>query len=297
MTRIGFLGLGAMGSRMAANLIAAGHDLAVWNRDPSKAEGLAARGARPAATPRDAAAGADIVLAMVRDDEASRRVWSEAGALDAMARDAVAVECSTLSLAWVRELGREARRRGIALLDTPVAGSRPQAEAAQLIFLAGGEAATLARVEPVLRAMGSAVHHAGPAGSGAAVKLAVNALFGIQVAATAELIGLLGASGIDIARGLELIGSTPVVSAAAKAAAAAMLAGNFAPSFPVELVAKDFAYIRDAGTAAGARLPLASATGAVLADAVAAGLGGDNLTALVRLYARRAGSDGGPAAS
>jgi 3-hydroxyisobutyrate dehydrogenase len=285
MTKIAFLGLGAMGSRMAANLIKAGHALTVWNRDAAKAAPLAALGAAVAATPAEAVAGAEIAIAMLRDDEASRRVWLEpgTGALAALPQGAIVIESSTLTVGWARELAEAAQVRGLLALDAPVAGSRPQAEAGQLIFLAGGDAVVLAQAEPILRAMGGAVHHAGPTGAGAAIKLGVNALFGIQVAAMAEILGLLAANGVDRAKAVEIIGATPVASPAAKGAAASMLAAIYQPMFPVELVEKDFGYIHAAG-AAGAGVPMADAARAVMQAAMARGLGEQNLTSLAELY-------------
>ncbi|MBY0422334.1 MAG: NAD(P)-dependent oxidoreductase [Parvularculaceae bacterium] len=284
MTRIAFLGLGAMGARMAANLLDAGFALAVWNRDIAKAEALAGKGALVGASPRAAAMGADIVFSMLRDDEASHRVWLDpaTGAFSAMKPEAIAVECSTLSVAFVRRLGAEARRRDLRFLDAPVAGSRPQAEARQLIHFVGGEAETLARAEPALKAMSAAVHHAGEVGAGAALKLAVNALFGVQVAAMAEIIGMLEKQGVAADRAIAIIGATPTASPAAKAAAASMLAGDYAPLFPVELVAKDFDYVVDSASGAGA--PMAEAARAVFQTALAAGFGDEHLTSVRRLY-------------
>ncbi|MBA4172883.1 MAG: NAD(P)-dependent oxidoreductase [Hyphomicrobium sp.] len=286
MTRIAFLGLGAMGSRMAQALVRAGHAVTAWNRDPAKAQLLASAGATIAGSPRAAAADADIVIAMVRDDEASRHVWldTNTGALAGMKRDAIAIDCSTLTIGWVRELAEAAKEHGIALLDAPVAGSRPQADAGQLIFMVGGDAARLAYAEPVLKAMGGAVHHAGANGTGATVKLAVNALFAIQVSAMAELIGLLKQSSVDAARAVEIIGMTPVASTAVKGAAASMLAGNFAPMFPVELVEKDLGYVLAAAAGYGSAAPMTEAAYSVMGWAMDAGFGYDNLTGIGRLF-------------
>jgi len=278
--------MGAMGSRMAAALLRAGHEVTVWNRTPDRTAPLVEAGARAAATPRAAAGAAEFTVCMVRDDEASREVWlsPEAGALAALPEGAVAVESSTVTVAWARELAERCLARGTAFLDAPVAGSRPQAEAAQLIYLVGGDAGTVAKAEPVLRTMGGAVHHAGPAGSGAAVKLAINALFGVQVAAVAELIAFMRRCGLDGVKAVEILASAPVCSPAAKAAAGAMLAGNFAPTFPIDLVAKDFGYVFDTAEANGARVPMAEAARRVFAEAVGRGHGADNITGVVQLY-------------
>ncbi len=286
MTKIAFLGLGAMGSRMAANLLEAGFDLTVWNRDASRAEPLAAKGARVAGSPRAAAMGADIVFAMVRDDEASARVWldAEAGALSGMRHGGIAIESSTLTLAMTRRLAAAASAYGVDFLDAPVAGSRPQAEARQLIHLVGGDAAVLARAEPALKAMAAAIHHAGPNGAGMAMKLAVNTLFGVQVAALAEIFGALAKQGVDAARAADIIGATPTASPAAKGAMASMVVGNYAPMFPVALVAKDFTYASASATEMGAATPLADAAAAVFTRGAESGLDDEQNTAVRKLY-------------
>jgi 3-hydroxyisobutyrate dehydrogenase len=286
MTAVAMLGAGAMGSRMALNLLKGGHPVSVWNRDARKLEPLAAAGAKVAPTPAAAAQAADIVVAMVRDDDASRSVWlaPSTGALHAMAKSAVAVEVSTLTLNWVKELAATCEARGIGFLDAPVSGSRLQADARQLVFMVGGSANSLERAEPVLKSLGSAVHHAGPAGSGAALKLAVNTLFAAQVATLAEQVGVLEAHGIDLKVAAEIIGATPVASPAAKGALQSMLSGSFAPMFPVQLVEKDLAYAEEAAAKAGFTPPIVQAARLVFQRAINAGFGADNLTGVVRLY-------------
>ncbi|MEC9345924.1 MAG: NAD(P)-dependent oxidoreductase [Pseudomonadota bacterium] len=281
--KIAFMGLGAMGARMAASLITAGHDLVVWNRSPDAAVSLAGKGATVAANPAEAVTGVDVAIAMVREDAASRRVWLDPddGALAALAPGAVAIESSTLSVDWTRELAGRFAAAGQAFLDAPVLGSRPQADAKTLIHVAGGAAAVLERMRPVLGAMGSAVHHMGPNGAGAAMKLLVNAMLGIQVAALAELIGAGRAMGLQPADVVRTLAATPVMSPAASGSGAAMVAAGFAPAFPVELVEKDLGYLQGAGTA----LPVAEAARNAFARAQAEGLGDLNLTAVVKLYA------------
>jgi 3-hydroxyisobutyrate dehydrogenase len=284
--RIAFLGLGAMGQRMVRRLHAAGHTLTVWNRSAEAALSLqqALPTLKVAATPREAAAGADVVISMVYDDTASRAVWLDAadGALAAMAPGALAIESSTLSPAWMGELARAAAARGAALVDAPVAGSRPQAEAGQLIFMAGGEPADVARARPVLAALGSQLHHVGPVGSGAWLKLAVNTLFGAQVVAVAEQLALLRGAGLDTTQALAALKTMPVLSAAAGGAAGLMLAQDWRPQAPVDLIAKDIGY---AVAASAQPMPVASATLAQLQTARAAGYGGENLVAVAKLYA------------
>lgn len=283
--KIGFLGLGAMGSRMAARLVQAGHEVTVWNRSRRDFDALLEAGALHASTPADAALGADIVFSMVRDDAASDDVWfGSNGACKSLDGEAIAVECSTLSAPHVERLSGRFARHNRRFVDAPLAGSRPQAEAGQLIFFAGGSKVDIEVVEPVLLQMGGAVHHAGDVGAGAVVKLMVNALFGAQLAMFGELIGFAAKAGIDPNTAVSILGETPVVSPAAKLASGAMLAGAYAPAFPIDLVAKDFDLLNTSGKKASASLPLSEATGKVYRKATKEGFADDNITGIVQRY-------------
>lgn len=282
---IGFLGLGAMGSRMAARLVQSGHQVNVWNRNPSKAQALVDAGARLAMCPRDAATGADFVIAMVRDDEASHQVWcdEESGALAGMKPGAIAIESSTLSIEAVRALANAAATHGVALLDAPVSGSRPAAQAGLLVYLVGGEKAAFEQAEPVLLCMGSSAQHVGPVGHGAVAKLVTNALLGIHVTALAEISGLLNHQGVSTQQVLQAVATTPVWAPVDHYLSGSMQAGNFEPQFPVELIAKDFGYtVAAAGGAAQA--PMVSAALAVYERAMHSALGSENMTAVAKLY-------------
>jgi 3-hydroxyisobutyrate dehydrogenase len=221
-----------------------------------------------------------VVISSLRDDPASAAVW--AAALPGMAAGVVGIETSTISPTAARGLHKSAEAKGVAFLDAPVAGSRPQAEAGQLIFMAGGAPEVLARVEGVLMSMGGAVHLAGGPGAGAAVKLMVNSLFAAQLAAMAELLGLAQDAGIDLARAVGILTATPVASPALAGAAAAMLALRFAPSFPIELVVKDLGL----ALGAGGDLPMTRTVSEVYSGALREGLGDENITAVVQRYLR-----------
>ena len=262
---VALLGLGAMGSRLAPRLVAAGYRLQVWNRTPAAAERVVAASATitpsngattgasepasepaaepagqvvAAASPAQAAAGAAAVLVCVRDDEASTRVWDEVGPV--LATDALAVELSTLTPAHVRRL---ARRLGPRFLEAPMVGSRPQAEAGQLRLLVGGTEQAVARALPLLRALGAGVHHIGVSGQAAVAKLAVNGLLAVQLAAAGELLGTARASGLDPAALAELLTALPVTAPALARSLPRALAGDTSPNFPLELVAKDLRYL------------------------------------------------------
>lgn len=285
--QVAFLGLGLMGSGMAARLAKAGFPLAVYNRDASKVRALAELGARVAASPGEAAEGAELVFSMVADDEAARAVWlGEAGALGTARRGAVLVECSTVSVEWVLELEAAAKARGAGLtvLDAPVTGSRPHAAAGELVFLVGGPAEGLARARPAMEAMGRAVIAAGPAGSGARLKLINNFLCGVQVAAFAEALAMVERGGLDrsVALGLLTGGApgSPLVRAMAERMSPE---GSTEPQFHLALMAKDLAYARREAALAGLELRTAVAALERFSRAVDAGLGSRDLSAVVEL--------------
>ncbi len=281
--RVAVLGLGAMGGRMASRLLRAGHQVSVYNRSSGPLHDLVAAGAVSAKTPRGAADGAEIIIAMVRDNEASRAVWCDErdGALKGINAGAIAIESSTLTPGWVKELASKVQQAGAGFLDAPVVGSRPQADAGQLIHLVGGDIGSFDRAKSVLSAVGGTAHHVGPVGAAATLKLAVNALFGIQVAAIAETLALLRGCGGDITQMTEALASLPVTSPAAKGAIALIQAKSDAPLFPIDLVEKDFAYALDQP---GTVLPMTKAGHACFAKAKAEGLAALNITAIARLY-------------
>lgn len=288
MTAVAVMGLGAMGSRIAQNLLKAGHDVVVYNRTAARAASLVALGATLAPSPRAAAEQSAVVIALVTDDLASRQLWlaEETGALNGLTSAAVAVEMSTLTVSWVQELAAAVAEQGAQFLEAPVVGSRPQAERGQLIALVGGQPTLLDQVRPVLTAaVASRSHHLGSVGQGTAMKLAVNTLFGVQVAALGELLGLLAQAGIAPAQAIACLGELPVLSPAAAGAGGLMVAQNHAPLFPIDLVAKDFTYVAQLAQHLDAPLPVGEAVAALYQSAIATGYGGDNITGVARLFA------------
>lgn len=285
---IAFLGLGAMGQRMCAHLCRAGYSVTIWNRSAhvDRIESLIALGAQFADSPSLAVAQADVVISMLRDDDASRTVWLDPqhGALAAMPKHSVAVECSTLSVAWVESLAAAMLARGVAFVAAPVVGSRPQAEAAQLLFLAGGSDEVIDSLEPVLLHMGKHVLHVGSVNASAATKLLINTLFAGQVALIAELLGMAQSMQLDKAVVLAAMAATPVLSPAANGAAQAMLTQQFAPMFPVELVRKDMDYLLQSAATPATQLPMTQSLAKVLQRAAEQGWAEQNLTVMAQLY-------------
>ena len=242
-TRVALIGLGLMGSGMARRLLGAGFPLTVYNRNRERAAPLAAEGAHVAASPREAAARADVVLSMVADDAASRAVWlGEHGALAGAARGAVLVESQHAHGRLDRELAREAAARGCELLDAPVTGSKPHAASGELVFLVGGSAAALETARPALTAMSRAIVHVGATGSGALLKLINNFMCGVQAASLAEALALIERSGLDRAKALEVLTTGAPGSPLVKTLSARMTARDYTPNFLLRLMAKDLTY-------------------------------------------------------
>ncbi|MDZ7919842.1 NAD(P)-dependent oxidoreductase [Rhodoferax sp.] len=287
MQTIAFLGLGAMGARMAAHLVKAGYPVTVWNRDPAKAAPLQQQDATLVATARAAAQGADVVISMVTDDTAARSVWLDAqtGALDGLQAGAIAIECSTVTPTWVRQLAEAVHSRGAHLLDAPVVGSRPQADAAQLILMVGGAEHALEQVRPVLSTLAAKLLHVGAVGQGAVLKLAVNALFAAQLQSVAELLGFLTRNGYAPEQAANLLGEFPVVAPPIAGAAKMMAAKNTAPLFTIDLIEKDLGYLLDTASASGADLPSASVARTAFQRAQQLGLGAANVSGLAAVFA------------
>lgn len=286
VTRVAVVGLGAMGSRLAANLLADGRSVVVHNRSAAPATDLVAAGAELATSPRDAARRADVVLVAVRDDPASRAVWTDPdhGLLGGLRTGASAVECSTLGPGWVRELAELVAPTGSRFLEAPMIGSRPQVEARALVHLVGGTADALDTVRDVLAVSASRVHHYGDVGTAATLKLVVNALLATQVATVAELLGVTGRAGLAPDAVLELLTSLPVTSPAAARAGGAMVRGSFAPNFPAGLVAKDLDYLSRLAAELDAKVPMADRALARFRHLADAGHGAEDITAIARLH-------------
>lgn len=200
MARVAFIGLGRMGSGMARRLLDGGHELRVFSRTAARATDLVGRGAVQCATPREACQGADAVVSMVTDDQASRAIWyGSTGALAAQfAPRALAIECSTLSYDWVLELSAETTRQGLRYLDAPVTGLPDNAAAGTLTVLLGAdlEASTAAR--PLLATFSKNIVHFGRVGTGTAYKLLVNMLGAVQIASAAETMAIAEKVGLDL---------------------------------------------------------------------------------------------------
>ncbi|HKI14395.1 MAG TPA: NAD(P)-dependent oxidoreductase [Roseiarcus sp.] len=282
MQRIALLGVGTMGAGMAANWLKKGFPLTMWNRTPARAAPFAAKGATIAATPREAAEGADIIVAMVADDDASRDVWlGPSGALENAKPGAILIESSTLTPDWVRELAGKAQERGCRFLDAPVGGSRTAAAAGQLVLFVGGDAGTLEAARPALEAAAQRVNHVGSTGAGATWKLINNMLTAIQAAGLAEALAFARKSGFAPDQISALIGASAAASPIVQAKLPRMIEGEFDETdFALYLMHKDTRYAVALAEKLGAPHDVIAAAEAAFARAEAKGLGAKDFAAV-----------------
>ena len=257
---IGLIGLGLMGRPMGMNLIKAGHSLTVWNRTPARADELVAAGARFAKSPQEVAATCDFLLTIVSDPPALEQVlWGSCGAVPALKRGSIYVDSSTVSPALARKFAAACAERGVRFLDAPVTGGDWGAKKAELVFMIGGDAATLKEAEPVLNVMGKKLFHLGPHGAGQTVKLAMNAILALQVDALAEALALTTRAGIAGEKLVEVMQSSMARSGVLGVKAPNLLKGEYAPSFPLRLMHKDLGLALDLGNQLGVPLPATAA--------------------------------------
>jgi 3-hydroxyisobutyrate dehydrogenase-like beta-hydroxyacid dehydrogenase len=244
MANIAFIGLGRMGHGMAGRYLDSGHTVAVWNRSRAKAGDLIARGARLARSPADAADGADAIVTMVADDEASRAVWlGKDGAASQARAGALAIECSTVSYRHALELARELRARNLVYIDSPVTGLPDAAASGKLTLLVGAEPADLEQARPYLAPLSATIRHFGAVGAGTVYKLINNLMGAIQIAGLAEGLAIAEQAGLDMKLVLESIEHGVAASPQVLRHSKRMVARNFAgASFTAALRHKDAAY-------------------------------------------------------
>jgi 3-hydroxyisobutyrate dehydrogenase len=244
MPGVAFIGLGRMGHGMAGRYLDAGFSVAVWNRSKAKAEDLIARGARWATSPGDAADGADAVVTMVADDEASRTVWlGKDGAAATMKAGSLAIECSTVSHQHALDMARELRGRGLVYIDCPVTGLPQAAASGKLTLLVGAEPADLDRAKPYLAPIGDVIRHFGAVGTGTVFKLINNLMGAVQIASLAEGVAMAEQAGLDMNLVAEALATGAVASPQVIRHSKRMVARDFSgASFTSALRHKDAAY-------------------------------------------------------
>ena len=283
--KVGFIGLGIMGSRMAANLQQAGHELVVYNRTQSKADELVKNGATRAASPEQVAKQCQVIFTMLSTPEAVENVALGAdGFLKSLPGNSLWVNCSTVNPSFTIKMAHHAKKMGQHYLDAPVSGTAGPAEKGELIFLIGGDAADIEQVRELLDVLGKEVVHVGAHGQGAGMKMANNMMLAQAMAAFAEALRL----GVSLGISEEMLCNTllngPAAAPYLKLKQPKILAREFSPQFPLEWTHKDLHLASVTAYEQNIALPSLQATKEIYAQAKQQGLGEEDFTAVYRVY-------------
>ena len=280
MATIAFCGIGRMGKPMAARLLDAGHDVTVWNRTEEKAQALEGNGADVASTPRQAAEGAELLITMLADRPALEEVlFGPEGLVEGASGGAMLVEMSTIGPTGVRAI-RERLPEEITMVDAPVLGSVPQAEAGRLEVFVGGSKADFERCQRVLQALGNP-RHVGALSAGAALKIVVNSTLGSVMVAVAEALALGDALAVDRAILLDVLRGS-YLGGVIESKEAAIVGGDWSPRFTLSLAAKDLRLVNEEAERAGVTLRAAAANRRVYEEALDAGYADLDYSAVIK---------------
>jgi 3-hydroxyisobutyrate dehydrogenase-like beta-hydroxyacid dehydrogenase len=281
--RVGFLGLGIMGSRMAANIARAGFPLAVWTHTPGKAERWAsAHGATAHATPAEVARTSDVVVSMVVDGEQVAAILlGEHGVLEAAHPGLLCIDMSTIAPVDTRRIGAALHKRDVHMLDAPVTGSSPRAEAGTLTIMAGGEEADFARSRPLLETMGELIVHVGELGQGEMLKLINNALGAANAAALAEALLLARATDIDLDAFVEVVATGSGASAQLELKSKPMREHDYTTLFKTAHLLKDVRLCLEEAQGAGVPFPAAAHARDLLSATIGRGHGDEDYAAMI----------------
>jgi len=287
LPRVGWIGLGIMGKPMATNLLRAGFEVVAYNRSGNRLKAWSDVGGRTASSPREAAAGADVVVTMVSDTvDVESVLFGDAGAAESVRPGSITIDMSTISPSATRDLARGLRERGIEHLDAPVSGGESGAIAATLSIMVGGEPGAFARCRGLFDALGKRVTLMGPSGSGQATKLVNQVAVLGNLAATCEALRLARATGLDLARAVDAVGGGAGASWQLANLGPKMVVGDFAPGFPVRLARKDLRLILESARELCLALPIVALVEQLFSALAAAGGDEDGTQALIRVLER-----------
>jgi 3-hydroxyisobutyrate dehydrogenase-like beta-hydroxyacid dehydrogenase len=288
-TRLGFIGLGYLGSRIARRLATAGFPMVVYDLDRRKAVELAALGAEVAPHPGKLTSDVDVVLSCLPDEHAVQAAYLGTGNVLGSAKPGTRIiELSTISPETSRQLHRAAAQFAVSALDVTVSGSTSAAEAGALTLFGGGDRDAFEAAEAIFSAIAKQWFYMGPAGSGVAMKLVVNALLGVGMQAVAEAVAL--GSRLDLPRDLlfDTLAKTAVVAPAHLGKLATAKKSDYSPQFPVRLMRKDFGLVLDAAAQLGLSMPATEAAAAINSEEAEPGIEED-FSAVIRRMEREAG--------
>jgi len=284
MEHIGFIGLGAMGSAMAANIAQAGYPLSVWNRSAAKTEAFRKPGIAVCATPAELAAACDIIIIMVFGPKALQEVLQcPAGVCAGLKTGAVLINMSTVSREATLAAAAAVEACGACFIDAPVAGSTKPARDGALTILAGGDKALIDRTTPLLKTMGRVILHCGPVGQGTAMKLFINLFLGTLMQALAEGLCLGKKMGLEIPEMLATIENSAVSCPMFRVKGAAIEEDDFSKNFSIDLVFKDLSLVLTEAGKLGMPLPMTAASREAFSAARAMGFGDEDMAAVIKV--------------
>ena len=283
--KIGFIGLGIMGSRMAANLQKKGHELVVYNRTRQKADPLITNGAIWASTPADLAKQVTIVFTMLAkpDAVAETALLGKNGFLNHLASNSLWIDCSTVSPSFSRLMADEAKQRRIRFIDAPVGGSKGPAEQGQLLFFVGGEKTDVEEAKPLLEAMGKTVYHVGGHGMGTSLKMVNNLILAQAMVAFSEALVLGESLGISKQALFNTLLGSPVVAPFLAFKRQKIEEGKFDAEFPLQWMHKDMQLAAETAYEIGVAMPAANVTKEIYALAMRNGLGEQDFSVVYKL--------------
>jgi 3-hydroxyisobutyrate dehydrogenase-like beta-hydroxyacid dehydrogenase len=283
--RVGFIGLGIMGSRQAASLRREGFELTVYNRTRERADAWAAEhGGEVAPSPREVGERSDVVITMVVDgDQVEELLLGEDGAAAGAREGTLFIDMSTIGPLAARRIGAALAERGQRFVDAPVTGSAPKAEDGTLTIMAGGGDADIERAMPLLEAMGEIIVHVGEAGAGQQVKVLSNAVSAVNCATLAQALVVGRRAGVDLGALLKVMGAGSANSTMLQLKGEPMLAHDFAPLFKLEHMLKDVLLCLEDARAAGAGFPFAALAGELYAAGAGRGLGEQDFAAVLEV--------------
>ncbi len=288
--KVGFMGLGIMGSAMAANILKAGYPLMVYNRTPDKTEPLARLGARVAATPRALAEDAAIIIVMVTGPEAIYELlFGPEGAAAAFGPEQVFINMSSVAPSFTLELGKELAPTAIRFVDAPVSGTKKPAEDAQLVILAGGNRQRVQELEPLFLTMGKKVVYCGKTGQGSMMKMFINLLLGLMMEGFAESLNFGRLGGLDLEAMLDVVASGAMNAPMFQVKAANFKAKNYPAAFPLKHLAKDAKFVLDTAYELGAPVPAGLTLLHLYRLGVAQGWGDEDISAIMRVMEHLSG--------
>jgi 3-hydroxyisobutyrate dehydrogenase-like beta-hydroxyacid dehydrogenase len=291
VTKVGFIGLGLMGSRIAQRLLNAGFQVIAFDRNRAEVEKLIESGASPAADISEIGSSADVILSSLPDDEVVSHIYAGAhGLLSRVREGSIIIEMSTVSPETPRELHRMAAQRKAYFLDVTISGSTPAVEQGTVTLFGGGEEEAFHACEPLFQAFARQYFYLGPTGSGATMKLAVNLLLGVGMQAIAEAVAFGHKAGLERDRLLDVLSQTAVIPPALVGKLKRAMMSDYSPQFPLRLMNKDFRLILE--TAAAAWVPLPATAAAFQVNvAESANETDEDFSAVIRQMEKQARSD------